>query len=168
MKTEKARPKNTNNKNDVKLDPLDLTIIRLLNENGRLSSSEIARRIGGVSGRTVSNHIEALIENNVISIKAVINPEQIGYGVLADVFIDVEPGSVVEIANVIAAFPQVSYVACATGGTDISISVRVRTNEELFEFVTETLGKVPGVLRTQTHLLPWKIKDFDEWLPDMD
>lgn len=31
--------------------------------------------------------------------------------------------------------------------------------------VTETLVNLPGVRRTQTHLLPAKIKDIDSWLP---
>jgi DNA-binding Lrp family transcriptional regulator len=56
-------------------------------------------------------------------------------------------------------------VACATGDTDVSISVRVRNIEELFNFTTEKLGKIPGVRRTQSYLLPLKIKDLDTWLP---
>jgi hypothetical protein len=35
----------------------------------------------------------------------------------------------------------------------------------LFDFVTEQLGRIPGVRRTQTHLLPAKLKDIDTWLP---
>jgi len=70
-----------------------------------------------------------------------------------------------KVAETVARFPQVSYVACATGETDVSISLRVRSNEELFDFVTEQLGRIPGVRRTQTHLLPAKLKDIDTWLP---
>jgi Lrp/AsnC family transcriptional regulator for asnA, asnC and gidA len=78
---------------------------------------------------------------------------------------EVEPGCVRKVAETVARFPQVSYVACATGETDVSISLRVRSNEELFDFVTEQLGRIPGVRRTQTHLLPAKLKDIDTWLP---
>ena len=83
----------------------------------------------------------------------------------ADVFIEVEPGWVREVAEGVAGFSQVSYVACAIGDTDISIPVRARNIEELFNFVTEKLGKIPGVRRTKTYLLPLKIKDLDTWLP---
>ena len=41
----------------------------------------------------------------------------------------------------------------------------MRSIEELFDFVTEKLGKIPGVRRTQSYLLPLKIKDLDTWLP---
>lgn len=151
-----------------KLDRTDWEIITLLNEDGRMPSAEIARRLGNVSARTVTNRIEALTKKGIINVRAIVNPDMVGYRVMADVFIEVEPGRVREVAEQVAGFPQVSYVACATGDSDVSISLRVRNIEELFEFVTEKLGKIQGVRRTQSYLLPLKIKDFDTWLPPHD
>lgn len=148
-----------------KPDDIDWKIITFLNANGRMPSAEIARKLGNVSARTVTNRISALTENGIIDIRAVINPEKVGYGVMADVFLEVEPGRVREVAHKAAEFPEISYVACATGESDVSISLRVRNIEELFDFVTEKLGKIPGVRRTQSYLLPLKIKDLDTWLP---
>jgi Lrp/AsnC family transcriptional regulator for asnA, asnC and gidA len=148
-----------------KPDEFDWKIITLLNENGRLPSAEIARKLGNVSARTVSYRIDNLIENGIINIRAVVNPERVGYSVMADVFVEVEPGKVREVAQQAAEFPQISYVACATGESDVSISLRVRSIEELFEFVTDKIGTIPGVRRTQSYLLPLKIKDLDTWLP---
>jgi Lrp/AsnC family transcriptional regulator for asnA, asnC and gidA len=148
-----------------KLDDIDRAIIVLLNEDGRMSSAEIARRMGDIPSRTVSHRVDNLVERGIISIKAILNPEALGYDVLADVYLEVEPGHEREVANIVAGFPQVSYVACATGENDVSISIRVRNNEELFNFVTEQLASIPSVRRTQTHLLPVKIKDMDNWLP---
>jgi Lrp/AsnC family transcriptional regulator for asnA, asnC and gidA len=147
------------------LDEIDREIIRLLNEDGRMSSAEIARRLGGVPPRTISHRVEGLIARDIINVRAIVNPVALGYHVLADVFIEVEPGSVRKVAETVAGFPQVSYVACAAGETDVSISLRVRSIEELFDFVTDQLGRIPGVRRTQTHLLPAKLKDIDTWLP---
>ena len=130
-----------------------------------MPSAVIARKLGGVSARTVTNRINNLIEHGIINVRAVVNPERVGYGVMADVFVEVEPGRVREVAPQAAEFPQSSSVACATGESDVSISLRVRNIEELFEFVTEKLGKIPGVRKTQSYLLPLKIKDLDTWLP---
>ena len=149
----------------TEIDQIDWEIVALLNEDGRMTSAEIARRLDIVSSRTVSNRIEALIEQGIIQIRAIVDPNAVGYGVLADVFIKVEPGHLREIAEIVARYPIVSYVACATGESDVSISVRSRTIEELFNFVTEELGKIPGVRGTQIHLLPVKIKDLASWLP---
>jgi len=148
-----------------KPDKIDWNIIALLNEDGRMPSAEIARKLGNVSARTITNRIDKLTEKGIINIRAVVNPERVGYGVMADVFIEVEPGRVREVAHYAAEFPQSSYVACATGESDVSISLRVRSIEELFEFVTEKLSKIPGVRRTHSYLLPLKIKDLDTWLP---
>lgn len=148
-----------------KPDCTDWNIIALLNEDGRMPSTEIARRLGNVSARTVTNRIHALTEQGIITVRAIVNPEPVGYNVMADVFIEVEPGRVREVAKEVAEFPEVTYVACATGATDVSISLRVRSIEEMFNFVSEKIGKIPGVTRTQSFLLPLKIKDFDTWLP---
>ena len=148
-----------------KPDNIDWKIITLLNDDGRMPSTEIARELGNVSARTVSNRINTLTEKGIINVRAVVDPEKVGYGVLADVFLEVEPGRVREVAQQAAEFPQSSYVACATGESDVSISLRVRSIEELFDFVTEKLGTIPGVRRTHSYLLPLKIKDLDTWLP---
>ena len=130
-----------------------------------MSSAEIARRLGDIPPRTISYRIEALIASGIISIRAIVSPESVGYNVLADVLIEVEPGRLREVAEIVARFEQVSYVAYATGDRDLSIQVLARTNDELFNFVTEEVARIPGVRRTQTHLLPSKIKDIDTWLP---
>ena len=148
-----------------KLDRTDWEIITLLNEDGRMSSTEISRRLSDVSARTVTDRINQLTGQGIINVRAVVNPESIGYTVMADVFIDVEPGRVREVAHKVAEFPEVTYAACAAGESDVSISLRVRTIEELFDFINENIGKIPGVRRTQSYILPLKIKDFDTWLP---
>ncbi len=147
------------------LDAIDQGIITLLNENGRMPSAEIARRLGDVPTRTVSYRIENLIAAGIIAIRAIVNPHRLGYHVLADVLIEVEPGYLRHVAEGAAAFEEISYVAYATGDRDVSVQVLARSNSELFDFVTDKLGTLPGVRRTQTHLLPLKIKDIDIWLP---
>ena len=133
-----------------------------------MSSAEISRQLGDVSARTVTNRIEVLIEQGIIKIRSIVNPEMVGYCVLADVFIEVEPGTLRDAADHLTELPQITYLACATGDTDIIISVRASSIKELYNFVTEVVGKVSGVRRTQTYLLPLKIKDHDTWLPPND
>jgi len=149
----------------VQPDSTDWKIIALLNEDGRKSSAEIARLLGDISARTVTNRIDALIEHEIIHVRPIVNPDKVGYGVLADVFIEVEPGVLRAVADRLVELPQTSYVACATGDTDIIISVRARSIEELYEFVTQVVGKIQGVQRTQLYILPLKIKDVGTWLP---
>jgi Lrp/AsnC family transcriptional regulator for asnA, asnC and gidA len=147
------------------LDHTDWKIIILLNQDGRMSSAEIARRLGNVSARTVTNRIDILIEQGIINVSSIVNPDALEYNILADVFIKTQPGLLRQVASKIAELPQVSYVVCATGDTDIIISVRARNIEELYDFVTETIGKTHGVVHTRTYLLPLVLKDNISWLP---
>jgi len=146
-------------------DRIDWKIIALLNQDGRMSSAEISRQLGDASARTVTNHIDKLIENGIINIRSILDPEMVGYGVLADVFIEVEPGTVQIVAEHLAELPEISYLACATGDTDIIISIRARSINELYNFVIEELGKIKGVRHTETYPLPLNIKANDSWLP---
>jgi Lrp/AsnC family transcriptional regulator for asnA, asnC and gidA len=149
-------------------DRTDWKIIALLNQDGRMSSAEISRQLGDVSARTVTNRIDVLIEQGIINIRSIVNPEMVGYCVLADAFIEVEPGTLRIVADQLAKLPQISYLACATGDTDIIISIRASSLEELHNFVIDVVNKISGIRRTQTYLLPEKIKDLDTWLPPQD
>jgi DNA-binding Lrp family transcriptional regulator len=70
---------------------------------------------------------------------------------------------VLEIANHLAQFESVSYIAYSTGDTDISIQVFARNNSDLFKFVTDVVGKIPGVRKTHISFVPIKIKDDHIW-----
>lgn len=148
-----------------KLDDLDWNIIRLLMEDGRLSSTDIARIIGDTSSRTITKRIDTLTREGIINIRSIVNPEKIGYCVLADVFIEVEPGSLQDVSEDLQLYPQISYIALAIGEMDILISVRAKKLDELYEFVIGTIGKIPGVRHTKTFPLPAQFKDITSWLP---
>ena len=64
----------------------------MLIEDGRMSSADIARRLGGITERSVRYRLERLVSEGIIRISAVANPKALGYPVTADVFIEVEPG----------------------------------------------------------------------------
>jgi len=147
----------------IKLDQLDKEIIDLLTKDGRMSCAEIARAIGTVSERSVRYRLEKLLADNVVRITAQPVPQALGYSIVADVFIEVESGQVLEIARKIASYEVVSYVACSTGESDISIQIITQNNRELYEFVTEVLGKIPGVRKTTTSMVPFIVKDMEQW-----
>jgi len=146
-----------------KIDKNDLEIVSLLMEDGRMPASEIARRIGDISERVVRYRIERLVEEGIISISAIPKPRKLGYSVIADVLIQVEPGLIIEVAEKFRELECVSYVACATGETDVSIQVVARDNAEVYRFVTEVIGKTPGVRKTTTSIVPLVLKDVYQW-----
>jgi len=145
------------------LDKVDRAIIRLLMEDGRMSIAEIARRASGTSARSVRYRLDRLLKDGVIQISAITHPRKVGFEVMADVWIEIEPGRVLDVAHKMAEFEQVSYVGCSTGEKDLSIQVYVRDNADLYRFVTEVIGNIPGVRKTNTVLVPLVLKDVYDW-----
>jgi Lrp/AsnC family transcriptional regulator for asnA, asnC and gidA len=145
------------------IDKIDLRIVNLLLEDGRKSASEVARQLGDVSERAVRYRVERMIEENVIQIGAVARPEAFGLPIKADVFLEVESDRIREVAQKMAEYENVTYVACSIGETDVSIQVVAKDTDEVYRFITETVRKVPGVRRTTTSIVPLILKDVYQW-----
>ncbi|HEY5729793.1 MAG TPA: Lrp/AsnC family transcriptional regulator [Anaerolineales bacterium] len=150
------------------IDKLDLEIVNLLLENGRISATEIARQIEGTSERVVRYRINRMIEENVIRVSAVVNPKALGLNIYADIWIEVESDKILEVANKLAENENVTYVASSLGETDVSIQVVAKDTEEIYRFVTEVVRKIPGVKKTVTSIVPIILKDIYQWRIPMD
>lgn len=135
----------------------------MLIEDGRKPAAQIARRIGDVSERAVRYRIERMIEEDVIRLSAVVRPEALGLPIRADVWLEVESDRIREVAQKMAEYENVSYVACSIGENDVSIQVVAKDTGEVYRFVTETIRKVPGVRRTTTSIVPLILKDVYQW-----
>jgi Lrp/AsnC family transcriptional regulator for asnA, asnC and gidA len=145
------------------IDKTDVKIVNLLLEDGRMPASEIARRMGDISERAVRYRIDRMIEEGVIYVSAIVSPQAFGFDTRADVWLEVESDKILEVANKMAEFENVSYVACAIGETDVSIQVVAKDTGEVYRFVTEVVRKVPGVRKTVTSIVPIVLKDVYQW-----
>ena len=90
-------------------------------------------------------------------------PEALGLTVKADVWLEVESDLILEVAKKLAAFENVTYVACGIGQNDISIQLVAKDTAEIYYFVTEVVRKVTGVRKTTTSIVPIIIKDVYQW-----
>ena len=146
------------------LDLLDYEIIKLLNENGRLSASEVARKLDA-NQRTIRKRIDHLVESGVINLTAIVNPEAFHYTTAADIFLEVERGFEEEVISTLLSMQPVSYVAYGQGSQDLSIEARFKDNGELHDFVRDTLEVMPHVTVTRLVLVPRILRNINQWLP---
>lgn len=144
-------------------DKIDVKIVNLLLEDGRMSASEIARQIGDISERAVRYRIDRMVDEGVMRVSAVAKPQAFGLTTIADVWMEVESDRILEVAKKVAEFDNVSYVACGIGQTDVSIQIVAKDTAEIYHFVTEVIRKVPGVRKTTTSIVPLIIKDVYQW-----
>ena len=70
--------------------------------------------------------------------------------VTAIVLIQTRHGQTNDVAQTLAAFPEISEVYSVGGTYDVVAIVRVKTNEEIADMVTERMAAVAGIERTET------------------
>lgn len=146
-----------------KTDKIESQIVELLMEDGRMPAVEIARRIGGISERIIRYRIDRMVKEGMIKISAIVNPRFFNFTVIADVVIEVEAGKITDIASNLVGFENISYVASSIGENDVSIQVVAQNTQDVYHFVTEVVGKIPGVRKTTTSIVPEIWKDVYQW-----
>lgn len=146
------------------IDDTDRAIIDLLMDDGRMPSTHIARRLGTVSGKTVSRRLDRLLSEGMIRVVGVADHRALGFAVIADIGVETEPGRAEGVGEALAAIAQVNYVALVTGDCDVWLQMRAVDMEDLQRFILRKLHKIPGVRRTSTALLfTSALKDIDSW-----
>lgn len=150
-----------------RVDDLDRDILKCLIEDARMPAAEIARRIGDVPPRTVRSRLAGLLDRGLVSIHAGAVPETLGFGIRADIVIDVDPGKMNDVAARLCELDQVCYVALSTGDFDLSAAFVTTDIESFRTFVTETIHKIPGIARTRVNVLTKVFKRSCDWpFPD--
>jgi DNA-binding Lrp family transcriptional regulator len=144
------------------MDEKDLEILRILEENGRISSEEIAT-MTTLSADDVAGRIRALEDTRVIrKYTAVINWEKAGNGeVSAIIELKVSPErdfGYDRIAERLSRFNQVKSVRLITGTYDLQLLVSGRNMQEVSRFVSEHVAPMDRIRETATHIImkPYK------------
>jgi Lrp/AsnC family transcriptional regulator for asnA, asnC and gidA len=147
----------------IRLDAIDAAIVDLLQQDARMSATDIASRVEGATPRMVRYRTERLLQEGIISFTTVVHPKPLGYSVMADILIEAEPGRIHDIVHHLASLDRVTYASAATGDRDISIQVVARSVDELYDFVINQVQSVPGIRQTRTYLLPFAVKFGYHW-----
>lgn len=135
-----------------KPDGVDQHILSILEVNGRATNREIAESVG-VSEGTVRNRIERLIRDDVLRIVGVTNPARLGLNTAAVISISAELSRITDIAERIAEAEGVVYVGYTTGNADIIVLAFFPSNDELTDFMTQSLAAIPGILKAETNII---------------
>jgi len=134
------------------LDELDFSILMLLQEDGRMSFTVMAEKLG-VSISNIRTRVGKLIEDKTIQIVGRVNPEKVGFHAYAHIKISIRPANLIEdVARKIMEFPEVSFLASTSGDFDLEVDVMCRDNSHLVEVVNERMARIEGVYQTKTDM----------------
>jgi DNA-binding Lrp family transcriptional regulator len=125
----------------MKIDNLDLAIIKHLQQDARLSFRELGRKLG-VPHTTVFTRAERLVDLGIIkNFSAVLHPHDLGLQI-GFIFVDAAPSQSKEIANKLSGYDEVRHVFRTFDGKIIAKVVVPRGHHGFEEFLTR-LDDVP-------------------------
>ncbi|KQM15547.1 AsnC family transcriptional regulator [Plantibacter sp. Leaf171] len=147
----------TNNlRRNVDLDDVDRTLLRLLQENARMTNARMAE-LAGIAPSTCVARIRSLVDRGVITgFAASIDPVAVGLGLEALISVNIRAGARARIAEFSAGIrrlPEVVQVFFLGGSEDFVIHLAARDSAHVRDFVVEHLSADPTVASTRTSLV---------------
>jgi len=142
----------------VEVDELDLKIIRMLQEDGRLSFTDIAGKLK-LSESTIRKRVQALQKKGVIKKFTIeIDPAKIGINTVAIVGVDVDPTELLEAAQRLCEIKEIRSVATSTGDHMIMTETWTKDGRELTKLISEKIGKIEGIKKICPAIILEKLK----------
>jgi len=134
------------------LSPVDEKLLALLLENGRESTSSLARKLS-ISRSTVQSKIKRLEQSGVIrGYSAQLGDEYASKLVSAHVLITVHQKQTAQTNIKLRQIPQITALYAISGDYDLIAVVRTETTEHLSR-ILDAIGNLDGVERTNSSLI---------------
>jgi Lrp/AsnC family transcriptional regulator for asnA, asnC and gidA len=145
----------------VHLDDVSKAIIEQLQADGRRSYADIGKAVG-LSEAAVRQRVQRLTESGVMQIVAVTDPMQLGFTRQAMIGIRAG-GDTRELAEQLAAIPELDYVVLTAGSFDLLAEVVCENDDELITLLNSRIRNLPGVQSTETFVYLKLQKQFYNW-----
>ena len=135
----------------MNVDKINLAIIKHL-RNGRKSYQKIARDLS-VSENTVRTRVKQLMEEGVLDIIGMVNPEAIDGHRTVMVGVKLQSMDLVNKGKEFSKLKGVVSVSVVTGRFDLILIVLLKSGFGLLEFYTEEVSKIKDVQSVETFVV---------------
>jgi len=135
----------------MNIDKTNLAIIKHL-RNGRKSYQKIARDLA-LSENTVRTRVQKLIEEGILDINGLINPESIDGHRVVIVGVKLQSMDLVNKGKEFSNLKGVVSVSVVTGRFDLILIVLLKSGFGLLEFYTEEVSKIKDVRSVETFVV---------------
>jgi len=150
-----------------KIDQTDCRIIELLQTDGRMPNTMIAKKLG-ISEATVRSRLNRLIKEEYVQIVAVSDPLKLGFGVCGIMKIDVDIKKIDAVSRELSKIEQLWYIVHATGSAYIYAEFNAKSIDDLNDVISHKINKIDGLLKTETCLVLKFIKRRYDWKTAME
>lgn len=146
------------------MDEIDRKIADAVQADGKLSSAELAERVG-VSVSTANERLRRLASTGAITAwRAALDPVAMDAGLCAFLLIDMEYEGEEEAKRALAALPEVQELHHVSGAHSYLAKVRVADTRAMQRFLQEQVKPLHAVKRTETMIALETAKETSELL----
>lgn len=143
------------------LDRIDLRILQVLQEDGRISNLKLAEAVA-LSPTAVLARVQRLTrEGFIVGYEARLDPVKLGVGMLVfvEVLLDRTTPNVFEAFKAaVQVHPQILECHMVAGGFDYLLKTRVADMQAYRDFAGTVLWQLPGVRETRTYAVMEEVK----------
>ncbi len=137
----------------MKIDELDQEIMRILQQNARITIKEIAEQVG-MSSTPVFERIKKLEKNGYIDkYVALLNEAKLGYKMVAFVQISLNLHNLDEVnafVKRVTVFPEVMECYHTTGESDFLLKILVSDMDRFNDFILHKLSEIENLRHVKT------------------
>jgi Lrp/AsnC family transcriptional regulator for asnA, asnC and gidA len=134
------------------LDAQDLAMIRLLQEDGRMSFPDIGKRLG-VSANTVRTRFNLLRERDAVKVVAFPDSSILNLGFHAVLGVTLAPGTAPRIAQALAGRPEIGWIGLLLTGFDIMFELALENNAAYGDYKAKLFEDLPEITGIETFLV---------------
>ncbi len=146
----------------MNLDRFDRAILSVLAEDGRISITDLAKRIG-LSKSPTQARLRRLEQTGVIiGYRALLDPIQLGLDHVAFVEVrlsDTREAALTAFNLAVAKVPEIEQAHMIAGNFDYLLKVRTRDMSRYRQFLGETISALPHVAGTSTYVAMEAVKE---------
>jgi Lrp/AsnC family transcriptional regulator, leucine-responsive regulatory protein len=145
---------------EIVLDKIDFSILRLMQENARISNAEMARELN-MAPSGVLERVKKLEQKNVIlQYTTRLNPVPLQQKLLAFVFMKSAEGlGCSTTGKELAKIPEVQEVHNIAGEDCYLVKIRTADSASLMELMRNQFSKIPNILSTRTTIVLETVKE---------
>ena len=154
------RRKKTSMKKNI--DDMDARIIALLEQNGRIPNTELAKKLK-ISETTARKRIKRLIDSQLIKIVAIRNRTKLGYGINGNIRIKADTKKTKMIARKLCRIEEIWYIAQLAGSEEFDLEFSVESQYDLL-LLLDRINKIDGVINTRPSIRLNLVKHLGEFM----
>jgi len=144
------------------LDKLDISILRALQRDGRISYVDLADKVGLSSTPCIERVKRLEKEGYITGYHAHLDPEKLGYNMLVFVEISLSyqsPDAFMKFSEAVRQLPYILECHLVSGDADYLIKARINGMSEYRALLGDMLLTLPGVKNSKSYIVMEEVKE---------